>query len=213
MGASYGRNIPAWLLLEHSTAGGGKLTTPLSSCKNAIAMKLAIHGYDSQHRSSRVQPGAVHHQLAIDCRSTSKTQDVRNNLLEIPSLRPYMVPLLLLLPFSAKPPKLTLLSRLELDTPCGPDMNLLTCPDYSPSQPFGPAEKPSRFRWAPEGECPSCDYNTHDMRRRRMIVVKRCGWRVGLGPARQDLGVDVITRRTTGGRTGFTREVVCCAVM
>lgn len=41
------------------------------------------------------------------------------------------------------------------------------------------------------------------MRKQRMIIVKRTGWRFGLGPGRHDIGVDVYP----------SNAVVCCTVM
>ncbi|KAI5361348.1 hypothetical protein Slin14017_G080810 [Septoria linicola] len=102
---------------------------------------------------------------------------------------------------------------LELYRPCGPDMNLLTCPDFSDLQPFGPAEKPRRCRWAAHEECPKCDYKSYDMRKRRMIIVKRYGWRFGLGPAKPDVGVDVITHRSSRTAKGLDGVPHCCAIM
>lgn len=90
-------------------------------------------------------------------------------------------------------------SRLELTRPCGRDMNLVTCPDFGTVQPFGPAEKPRRCRWAPRGECPRCDYDEYDRRKRKLIVIKRYGWRFGLGPGKDSLGVDLFTHRAGGG--------------
>lgn len=78
-------------------------------------------------------------------------------------------------------------------------MNLITCPDFGTVQPYGPADKPRRCRWAPRGCCPSCDYDEYDRRKRRLIVVKRYGWRVGLGPGKDSLGVDVFTQRDRPG--------------
>ena len=73
-------------------------------------------------------------------------------------------------------------------------MDLMTCPDFTDEQPYGPAEMPEYpGRWAPEGECPRCDYATYSMRRRRMIKVKKMGVRLGVGAAKRDLpGVDLI---------------------
>ncbi|EMF08743.1 uncharacterized protein SEPMUDRAFT_52824 [Sphaerulina musiva SO2202] len=102
---------------------------------------------------------------------------------------------------------------LELARPCGPDMNLLTCPDFGVRQPFGPAEKPRRCRWAPRRACPSCNHDSHDMRKRRMIVVKRYGWRFGLGPAKQDIGVDIITHRSARTPKGMDVVPFCCILM
>ena len=91
-------------------------------------------------------------------------------------------------------------SRIELAKPCGEGMNLMSCPDFSAEQPYGPAKMPLRpGRWAPEDECPRCDYETYDMRRRRMIMIRRAGVRWGVGPAKRDVpGVDFI---------------LCCGVM
>lgn len=64
----------------------------------------------------------------------------------------------------------------------------MSCPDFSAEQPFGPAQMPQRLScYAPEGECPICDYETYDMRRRRIILVKTRGLRFGLGPAKSDV--------------------------
>lgn len=82
-------------------------------------------------------------------------------------------------------------NRIELSTPCGEGMNLLTCPDFTAEQPYGPAEMPSlTCRWAPRGDCPRCDYDSYDMRRRRILVVRRIGLRFGAGPDSRDPGVD-----------------------
>lgn len=79
-------------------------------------------------------------------------------------------------------------------------MNLVTCADFGTVQPFGPAAKPRRCRWARNGACPSCDYeDDYDRRKRRLIVVKRYGWRFGLGPGKDSVGVDVFTQRNSGG--------------
>lgn len=99
-------------------------------------------------------------------------------------------------------PLLTI-TRFELDRPCGAGMNLLSCPDFSSSQPFGPIEKPRRSHWARPYHCPRCDYKKYDMRYRRMMITKRNGWKVGLGPARRDVGVDVYP----------DNAVACCVVM
>lgn len=86
-----------------------------------------------------------------------------------------------------------MLSRIELNKPCAEGMNLMTCPDFTSEQPYGRAEMPEwRGRWAPEGECPRCDYETYDMRRRRMMQWRKVGLRWGVGPARNDVpGVDL----------------------
>ena len=80
--------------------------------------------------------------------------------------------------------------RIELALPCTEGHNLLTCPDFTEEQPYGPARFPARCHWAAEGECPRCDYAEYDMRRRRVIVIKRTGMRFGTGPGKKDLGVD-----------------------
>jgi hypothetical protein len=93
-----------------------------------------------------------------------------------------------------------ILPRLELSKPCANGRNLMNCPDFSGSQPYGPADMPSRrARHAPPEECPTCDYECHDMRRRRMCEFRRTGVRLAFYPAPN--------RRTPGV------DVVCCAVM
>lgn len=94
------------------------------------------------------------------------------------------------------------LARLELLHPCGAGMNLLSCPDFGTSQPYGPARKPRRI-YTHERECPTCDYRSYDMRKRRMMITKRYGYCVGLGPAARDVGLDVYPHGA----------VACCAVM
>lgn len=93
--------------------------------------------------------------------------------------------------------------RLELARPCRRGMDLLKCPDFHHSQPYGNIEKPIRFYWARRYECPACYDDDYDMGQTRMILAKRMGWKVGLGPAKRDLGVEV-----------YPREVAtCCAIM
>lgn len=87
--------------------------------------------------------------------------------------------------------------RIELSTPCADGRDLLSCPDFSNEQPYGPATMPVDGRWAPDGECPRCDYKVYDMRRRRVIVIKRKGLRLGTGAAKGTVGV----------------ECTCCRVM
>ncbi|EME39895.1 hypothetical protein DOTSEDRAFT_158483 [Dothistroma septosporum NZE10] len=91
----------------------------------------------------------------------------------------------------------------ELDRPCGAGMNLLTCPDFGSSQPFGPIEKPRRSDWARPYHCPRCDYKKYDMRYRRMMITKRNGWKIGMGPGRREGGVDFYPHNA----------VACCVVM
>ncbi|SMQ55081.1 unnamed protein product [Zymoseptoria tritici ST99CH_1A5] len=102
-------------------------------------------------------------------------------------------------------------SWLELDKPCAPGLNLVSCPDFSTTQPFGPARKPRRCRWAARLECPACDFDEYDMRKRRMIVVKRTGWKFGLGPGKEDVGVELVTGH--GGVGRFETGGGCCVVM
>ena len=45
--------------------------------------------------------------------------------------------------------------------------------------------------WAAPDECIKCDYEQYDMRKRRLLVVKRYGWRFGTGASRKHLGVDL----------------------
>jgi hypothetical protein len=93
-------------------------------------------------------------------------------------------------------------------------MNLLTCPDFSPDQPFGPIEKPSLLLWAPKNECPHCDYDDYDMEQFRVLVVKRHGWKIGLGAGKDDVGVDVYTHSRARSRKGFDEVPSwCCVVM
>ena len=91
-------------------------------------------------------------------------------------------------------------ARIELAQPCADGMDLMTCPDFSAEQPYGPAEMPlCPGRWAPEGDCPRCDYETYNMRRRRMMAITKSGLRWGVGPARRDVpGLEFVW---------------CCAVM
>lgn len=51
---------------------------------------------------------------------------------------------------------------------------------------------PAHGHWAPEGECPRCDYEQYDMGKRRVIVIKKTGMRLGSGPAKKDVGMDCI---------------------
>lgn len=74
--------------------------------------------------------------------------------------------------------------RLELERPCKPGRHLLNCPDFSAEQPYGPADMPHRDEClAPEGECPRCDYESYDMRKRRMCKVAGVGLRLGIFPS------------------------------
>lgn len=74
--------------------------------------------------------------------------------------------------------------RLELERPCKPGRHLLNCPDFSAEQPYGPADMPHRDEcFAPEGECPRCDYESYDMRKRRMCKVAGVGLRLGIFPS------------------------------
>ena len=75
--------------------------------------------------------------------------------------------------------------RLELARSCAKGMDLTTCPDFSDHQPYGPAEWPKCPARYAYDDCPVCDYNTHDLRRRRVIVVRKAGLRVGVGPDRK----------------------------
>lgn len=71
-------------------------------------------------------------------------------------------------------------------------MDLLSCPDFSARQPYGPADMPSfPGHWAEPNECPRCDFETYDMRKRRMVEYRGRGWRVGLGPGKRSPGIDV----------------------
>lgn len=90
-------------------------------------------------------------------------------------------------------------------------MNLVTCPDFGTVQPFGPADRPRRCCWARSGECPSCDHDEYDRKKRRLIVVKRYGWRFGLGPGKDSAGVDVYTQR--GGARHDLEPFGNCGVM
>lgn len=124
---------------------------------------------------------------------------MRNAVLEIPRLQPYLVrPLpLILIPNPTSHIRLStfLLTdpRLTLKEPCRPGRNLLTCPDFSARQPDGPAtlwDMPCKR--APPRTCPWCDFNgDYDMGRIRVVKVKTVGFRIGTGPGRNDEGVDV----------------------
>lgn len=95
------------------------------------------------------------------------------------------------------PLTLTCPPRIELTKPCAEGMDLLSCPDFTNDQPGGPATMPARGHWAPDRECPRCDYEQYDMRRRRVVVIKKTGVRLGTGPGKGDVGCDCL----------------CCAVM
>ena len=51
---------------------------------------------------------------------------------------------------------------------------------------------PGHGKWAADGDCPKCDYVQYDMRKRRIIVLRRSGVRVGFGPSKRDPGVDCV---------------------
>lgn len=72
-------------------------------------------------------------------------------------------------------------------------MDLTTCPDFTEDQPRRVAEMP-RFpgHWARKGECPVCDYDQHDMRKRAVCRVRRYGWRFGAGAGKRRAGVDIV---------------------
>ena len=117
-------------------------------------------------------------------KSELKGNHVQNYFLEVTHLRPQLV-VLSMHPTHVKCMLNTLL-RIQLEEPCGEGMDLLTCPDFSAEQSFGPARIPRcAGYWAPEGECPRCDYGTYDMRRRRIIVLRQTGLRWGFGPLRR----------------------------
>ena len=108
-------------------------------------------------------------------------------------------------PQSNKPP-----TRLELQTPCKPNLNLLTCPDFSASQPNGPASIPHLHGlpcctriW----ECPRCGDGDGDaepdLRFKRLREVRMVGVKIG--------GREGDARRERG--RGVEVGVGCCSVM
>lgn len=122
--------------------------------------------------------------------------DVSNDIRQIANVPPRLVrqqP-----PSAPVPPSiLTFAARIKLTKPCAEGLNLLSCLDFTNEQPYSPATMPARGHWAPDGECPKCDYEQYDMRRRRVVVIRKTGVRLGTGPGKKDAGCDCL----------------CCAVM
>lgn len=90
--------------------------------------------------------------------------------------------------------------RLELLHPCSPKFNLLTCPDFSASQPRGPASIPHLHGlpcctsiW----DCPRCGDTKPDLQFKRICEFRRAGVSFGPDASRRAPGVDL----------------VCCTVM
>lgn len=156
---------------------------------------------DYKHISPR--PMASHITLRHrNTRNTTKLyfhtwSNVQNYLLEVYEMRSHVVPGNRSLSLRRTS---TDSERLELNRPCGRGRHLMNCPDFTSSQPYGPADMPKRLaRFAPPDECPICDYECHDMRRRRMCEFRRAGVRLALYPQPQ--------RRSPGV------DLVCCAMM
>lgn len=80
--------------------------------------------------------------------------------------------------------------RIELAEPCDKHMDLLSCPYFSDHQPYGPADWLRCPALKAAFDCPICDYDSYDMRLRRIMVVRRVGIRVGAGPDRRDPGIE-----------------------
>lgn len=151
------------------------------------------HSAETSIHQSHHQPSQHPHQVS---RSRARQiPNVSNKVLGIRGVWPHMVRSL----YTASRGSKLINARLELDKPCKLGRDLLSCPDYSGTQPYGPADMPRRSRIARPRECPRCDYAQHDMRRRRMCEVRKVGVRLGLYPNPQ--------RRTPGV------DVTCCAVM
>lgn len=92
--------------------------------------------------------------------------------------------------------------RIELYRPCKPSRNLLTCPDFSASQPRGPASIPHLHSLpccTPEWLCPRCGDAKPDLRYKRLCEVRAAGIKVGRDASREGRGLEL--------------GVGCCGVM
>lgn len=158
-------------------------------------------------------------------RPTTVTTHVPDNLLSLEHLPSYMVRR------KSPDPRLTAHcatgtrahltnSRLALRNPCAPGRNLLTCPDFTSAQPRGQAAMPySRVSGAPcmlRRQCPRCHDKSkskgvvlgpRDLRYTRMMVITGVGSRVGFGPGKRDIGIDIPLAR------GGAERISCCGLM
>jgi hypothetical protein len=97
---------------------------------------------------------------------------------------------------------LTPTPRIELYRPCKPSRNLLTCPDFSASQPRGPASIPHMHSLpccTPEWDCPCCGDLEPDLRYKRLCKFRAAGIKVGRDASREGRGLEL--------------GVGCCGVM
>lgn len=119
-------------------------------------------------------------------------------------------------PNRTRPPPNTTL-RLELYHPCKPSRNLLTCPDFSASQPRGPASIPHLHNlpcFTPEWLCPRCGDKKPDLRYKRLCEFRAAGIKVGRDANRHGRGVEFgvgsyASRRRRNDEFGAG----CCGVM
>jgi len=83
---------------------------------------------------------------------------------------------------------------LTLKTPCAPGRTFSNCPRYQDGALNFVASLPpwqARY-WAPPNMCPWCDKTgNYNMDKTRVIKSERNGWRFGLGPGRNQPGVDL----------------------
>jgi len=92
--------------------------------------------------------------------------------------------------------------RVELYRPCKPSRNLLTCPDFSASQPRGPASIPHLHNLpccTLEWLCPRCGDAKPDLRYKRLCEVRGAGIKIGRDASREGRGLEL--------------GVGCCGVM
>ena len=92
--------------------------------------------------------------------------------------------------------------RIELYRPCKPSRNLLTCPDFSASQPHGPASIPHLHSLpccTPQWDCPRCGDSEPDLRYKRLCKFRAAGVKVGRDASREGTGLEL--------------GVGCCGVM
>ena len=101
----------------------------------------------------------------------------------------------------------------ELVTPCAEGRNFGNCPSFENGKARRLGSAPQAM--APEKSCPKCDKkNDYDGKKLRMISGVRKGIRVGMGPSRNDLGLDMFKGRFEKARgSQSVPQVVCCVVM
>lgn len=81
---------------------------------------------------------------------------------------------------------------LQLRDNCAPYRDLWNCPEYAKGAVTATRTLPPHdLKLVTESECPFCQNVSYDIRFIRRINKQRSGVRVGLGPSKKDLGVDV----------------------